>query len=105
MKNTYKVIWSEEAISNLKGVIDYLENHWTKKEITKFAQLLDKQLRRIEKNPHLFAKTEQSNGMRKAVLTKQLTLYYSMYGDEIRIITLFDNRQNPTNLMKWSKKK
>ncbi|HOI32021.1 MAG: hypothetical protein PHG67_06450 [Bacteroidales bacterium] len=56
MNNTYKVFWSEEAISNLKGVNDYLENHWTKKEIIKFAQLLDKQLRRIEKNPRLFAK-------------------------------------------------
>ncbi len=56
MKNTYKVIWSEEAISNLKGVIDYLENHWTKKEITKFAQLLDKQLRRIEKKSTLICK-------------------------------------------------
>jgi len=105
MKNTYKIIWSEEAISNLKGVIDYLEKHWTNKEITKFSQLLDKQLRRIEENPRLFAKSEQSNGMRKAVLTKQLTLFYSLVGDEIRIITLFDSRQNPTNLMKWNKEK
>jgi len=51
MKNTYKLIWSDEALNNLKGIIDYLENRWTEREIKKFAQLLDKQLKLINDNP------------------------------------------------------
>lgn len=35
MKNIYKIVWSEEALNNLKTIIDYLENRWTQKEITK----------------------------------------------------------------------
>ncbi|HHU34503.1 MAG TPA: type II toxin-antitoxin system RelE/ParE family toxin [Bacteroidetes bacterium] len=99
MKSTYKLIWSDEALNNLKGIIDYLENRWTKKEIKKFALLLDKQLKLIEDNPFLFAESDKSNGLRKSVLSKQTTIYYRIIGYEIRIITLFDNRQNPKTLI------
>jgi len=99
MKSTYKLIWSDEALNNLKGIIDYLENRWTKREIKKFAQLLDKQLKLIEDNPFLFAESDKSNGLRKSVLSRQTTVYYLIIGYEIRIITLFDNRQNPKILI------
>jgi hypothetical protein len=69
-----------------------------KKEIKKFARLLDKQLNLIEDNPFLFAESDNSNGLRKSVLSKQTTIYYWIVNYEIRIITLFDNRQNPDKL-------
>jgi plasmid stabilization system protein ParE len=99
MKNTYKLIWSDEALNNLKSIIDYLENRWSKREINKFAQLLDKQLRLIEDNPYLFAESDKSNGLRKSVLSSQTTIYYRIINSKIQIITLFDNRQNPTKLI------
>jgi plasmid stabilization system protein ParE len=99
MKSTYKLIWSDEALNNLKYIIDYLENRWTKREIKKFALLLDKQLKLIEDNPFLFAESDKSNGLRKSVLSKQTTIYYRIIGYEIRIITLFDNRQTPKTLI------
>lgn len=99
MKNTYKLIWSNEALNNLKGIIDYLENRWTKREIKKFSQLLDKQLNLIEDNPYLFAESNKSNGLRKSVLSRQTTIYYRIINYEIRIIALFDNRQDPNRLI------
>jgi plasmid stabilization system protein ParE len=98
MTNTYKLIWSEEALNNLKGIIDYLESKWTEREIRKFAQLLDKQLNLIHENPFLFAVSDKSHGLRKSVLTRQITIYYQIINYEIRIITLFDNRQYPKKL-------
>ena len=44
MKNTYKIIWTDEALENLKSIIEYLANRWTKKEIAKFSRLLDHQI-------------------------------------------------------------
>ena len=99
MKNTYKLIWSYEALNNLKGILDYLENRWTKREINKFAQLFDKQLRLIEDNPYLFAESDKSNGLRKSVLSRQTTIYYRIINFKIQIITLFDNRQNLNKLI------
>jgi plasmid stabilization system protein ParE len=98
MKNTFKIVWSDEALKNLKGIIEYLENRWTTREIKKFSQLLDKQLSLIKENPHLFAESKLLNGLRKAVLSKQTTIYYRIENTEVRIISLFDNRQNPTKL-------
>jgi plasmid stabilization system protein ParE len=100
MENTYKLVWSDEAIKNLKGIIGYLENNWTQKEIRKFVKLLDKQLALIINNPFLFAQSDHSKGIRKSVLSKQTTIYYRIAVDEIRIITLFDNRQNPDIIIK-----
>ena len=42
MKNTFKLIWSDEALKNLQRTIVYLEEQWTEKEISKFVQLLDR---------------------------------------------------------------
>ena len=98
MKNTYKLIWSDEALNNLKSIIVYLENRWSDKEIRKFVQLLDKQLKLIKVNPFIFAESNKSNGLRKSVLSRQTTIYYRIIEDEIRIVTLFDNRQNPNKL-------
>ncbi|MCD6565532.1 MAG: type II toxin-antitoxin system RelE/ParE family toxin [Bacteroidales bacterium] len=100
MKNTYKLIWSDEALFNLKGIIDYLENRWTKREIKRFALLLDRQLKLINDNPFLFAESDKSNGLRKSVLSRQTTIYYRIVDNEIHIMTLFDNRQNPNKLRK-----
>jgi len=98
MKNTYKLIWSDEALINLKSIINYLEQRWTKREIKKFSQLLNRQLELIENNPHLFAESDKSKDLRKAVLSRQTTIYYRIINFEIHIITLFDNRQNPDKL-------
>ncbi len=47
MKNTCKIIWTNRALSGFKKNAAYLEENWTKKEIQKFARLLDLQLNRL----------------------------------------------------------
>lgn len=98
MRNTYKLIWSDEALQNLKGIVEYLEARWTNREIRKFAQLLDHQLNLIRDNPLLFPKSEVSEGFRKAVISKQVSIYYQILKHEVHIISVFDTRQNPSKL-------
>ena len=95
MKSIYKIIWSDEAINNLSGIIEYLENRWTQKEIENFARLLDKQLELISSNPYLFPKGPQSKNIRKSVLTRQTSIYYYIKEKEVHLISLFDNRKRP----------
>ena len=98
MENTYKIVWSDEALSNLKNILTYLENNWSKKEINKFATLLDRQLNRIQNNPFLFAESESRSTIRKSVLTKQVSIYYRIKNKTVELISLIDNRQNPKKL-------
>ena len=98
MENIYKIVWSDEALSNLKNILTYLENNWSTKEINKFATLLDRQLNRIQNNPFLFAESESRSTIRKSVLTKQVSIYYRIKNKTVELISLFDNRQNPKKL-------
>jgi len=98
MKNTYKVIWSEEALNNLKEIIDYLQEKWTEKEIKIFAQQLEKLINTIINNPELFPKSLKSDSVRKAVLTKQTTVYYQVNKDSIYLITIFVNKKDSKKL-------
>ncbi len=98
MKNTYKIIWTSRALSDLKNVITYLEKNWTSREIQKFALLLDLQINRLKLHPNLFPESHRFKNIRKSVLTSQISIYYRVGIKEIQIISLFDNRQNPKKL-------
>jgi plasmid stabilization system protein ParE len=100
MVNTYKLIWSEEALENLKGIIEYLEKNWTTREIRKFAQLLDKNLNLIKVNPQTFPKSDHSIDFRRAVISKQVSIFYQIENQVVHVISVFDNRQNPNRLKK-----
>ena len=100
MGSTYRLIWSAEAITNLQGILDYLERRWTSREIKNFVKKLDDNLEFISRNPYLFAESEKTKGIRRCVLSRQTTIYYRIDNKDIKIITLFDNRQNPQNVDK-----
>ena len=97
MKNISKVLWTEEANKNLSSIIKYLEDNWTKREIEKFLKKLNKHISIIQSQPDSFPKTNNYN-VRRSVVTKQITLYYSISQDTLNIVSLFDNRQDPQKL-------
>lgn len=97
MKSISKVLWTKEANENLSKVIKYLEENWTEKEIKKFLTKLDKHISLIRTQPDSFPKSNNYN-VRRSVLTKQITLYYSISQETLFIVSIFDNRQNPKKL-------
>ncbi|NCA84666.1 MAG: type II toxin-antitoxin system RelE/ParE family toxin [Clostridia bacterium] len=97
MENTHKIIWTDEALENMADIIEYLAQRWTG-EIRNFARLLDRQINLIRSNPELFPMSTTSVRLRKSILTKQTTIYYRIDDNEIRIVTLFENRQDPKKL-------
>jgi plasmid stabilization system protein ParE len=97
MKSISKVLWTKEASENLSKVIKYLEENWTEKEIKKFLTKLDKHISLIRTQPDSFPKANNYN-VRRSVLTKQITLYYSISQETLFIVSIFDNRQNPKKL-------
>lgn len=100
MKNIYKIIWSNEALGNLKTIIEYFENNWTEKEIKKFARLLDNRISFLASNPYAFPATNHPKKLRKVVISKQTSIFYQPFEDHVRIVSLFDNRRNPERLKK-----
>jgi plasmid stabilization system protein ParE len=94
MKSTFKIIWSEESLDNLDSIVDYLEKNWTNKEIFSFFYGVNRLIRIIKDKPLTFPYSNNLK-IRRAVLSKKITIYYTVLDEAVVIISLFDTRQNP----------
>ena len=94
MASDYKIFWTNEAINNLEDTLDYLNSRWTQREIDNFKSRLSKQIGLIQQNPGLFPISQYNSRLRKAVLSKQTTIFYEVTGQIIYLVYLFDNKQD-----------
>lgn len=90
----YKIFWTSEAINNLDSILSYLKNSWTQRETENFKNRLSKQLILIQQNPYLFPISQYNSRLRRAVLSKQITVFYEVSGLVIYLLYLFNNKQN-----------
>lgn len=98
MKNIYKVLWSEEALSGLKEIISYLEINFSQNDVKKFIKKFDKQLDLIKSNPRTYPESSKLKNVRRSVVAKLTSIYYSFDQDTIRLLAICDNRKNPEKL-------
>ncbi|MVN19940.1 type II toxin-antitoxin system RelE/ParE family toxin [Mucilaginibacter arboris] len=88
------VNWSEEARVQFELIIDFLYYRWTEKEAKDFILKTEAVINVILNQPYLYPASNH-NQIRKAVITKQTSVFYLMRNKEIYLITFWDNRQNP----------
>ncbi len=93
MGSEFKIFWTDEAINNLEDILDYLRTRWANREIENFKKRLSKQIDLIEQNPKLFPISQFNPRLRKAVLSKQTTIFYEISGYSIYLVYLFNNKQ------------
>lgn len=94
MENGCKIVWTDNALSELKNTFDYLEKEWTHRELHNLAREIEKTIKLISNNPTLFP-VYSKNKVHKAVIKKLNTIYYRKVNDTIEILSFFSNRQNP----------
>ena len=87
--------FSKSASTRLENLLYYLEKEWSKKVKEDFILKLDNSLLQIQNHPNSFPASEEINGLRKCVVTKQTTIFYKYSGNAIYVVALFDNRQDP----------
>jgi plasmid stabilization system protein ParE len=75
MKSGYNLDWTDEALHNLDSIIEYLQNRWTDREISKFFKKPDNRLDVISENPLAYPEIELKSNIRRSVLTEQTTIY------------------------------
>jgi hypothetical protein len=95
-----KIVFSTRSKSQLDSLLNYLENKFSILTKKKFISKLDKSIIIIQKDPDAFPKSDNNKAIRKCVISKQTTLYYKFNNQEIRLLSLFDTRQNPIKLNK-----
>lgn len=93
-----KVVWSERALEDLRNIVQYLEQRWTEQEKFKFATQLEKKIGLIQNNPLTFKLSYRFEGTRECLIRKNLSVFYIVLEETVFIITLWDNRRNPTKI-------
>lgn len=99
MESGYKILWTANALLELKETYSYLEFNWTERELRNLSIELEKTLNIISKNPKLFQESE-TKSVRRVVVKKYNTLYYreNDISKVVEILAFFSNRQNPDKL-------
>lgn len=92
----YKIIWSPKAINSFENVIEYLDKHWTLKEVINFVKHSEKTIQIISQNPYLFRRSEKQN-IHEVLVTKHNLLLYQVIGKikKVELLVFFDTRQHP----------
>ena len=95
MKGGYKILWTDHALKELAETYDYLETHFTEREMRNLSTEIDKALKLISENPSLFP-LSKIKGVRRIVIKRFNTMYYQeKENNTVEIISFFSNRQNP----------
>ena len=98
MKSGYRLLWSDNALRELRQTFNYLEENFTDREIRRLASKLELTLRLIQNNPTTFPVSSKLVGIRRAVVTRHNKLYYRISGKQVEILSFFNSRQDPNSL-------
>ena len=92
------IIWSDDAVDDVLENIDYLEKHWTKKEVDTFSAEIDAVLEKLLIGSLTFKPCGYKNTYVVPII-KQITLYYQVQDNDILLVRFWNNYRNPDNLV------
>jgi len=86
------VDWTNRAVSDSLAIKKYLQKEFSQKEIDHFYKLLESFERIIISFPKLYPQSIKNKKVRRAVLSKQLSVFYKLAKDHIIVLAVLDNR-------------
>jgi plasmid stabilization system protein ParE len=97
-----RVYLSKLAERRLDNLLVYLENEWGDSTKAKFLSKVREEFEALSSYPYSCKKTETFSDLYVCVITKQTSALFRIleHTEEIEIVTLFDNRQDPAKLKK-----
>lgn len=91
-----KIEWTLASKNDYWQNIEYLENHWSEKEVLNFINEIDYSLNLLAKGNVIFTKPDYPD-VYKMVITKQITIYYSIENETIYLLRFWNNYQDLSN--------
>ena len=92
-----KVIWTPSSKKSLQETIEFLSETWNEEVVNDFLNQIDYRISQIQEAPRI-APLVESSKFRKLLIHKSISLFYRNYPEYIKIILIWDNRQDPAVL-------
>lgn len=96
MDEEYRLIWSLESSKQVASIKNYLSENWGHEAVKDFLSKLKLFEKLVTQYPKLYPASTRKPNLRKAVITKQQSIIYTIDNKIIRVITVIDNRRNNT---------
>lgn len=91
-----KIEWTLASKNDYWQNIEYLENHWSEKEVLNFINEIDYSLNLLAKGNVIFTNSDYPD-VYKMVIIKQITIYYSIENETIYLLRFWNNYQDLSN--------
>lgn len=91
-KQYLKVFWSARSISGSLAIKKYLQREFSQREIDNFYRLLNDFEKIVLAFPKLYPYSIKNKKIRRAILSKQLSVFYTLSKIQINVIAALDNR-------------
>ena len=98
-ENRFEVEYSDQALKNATAIVAYLREKFSRKEVLNFFQTLEDFEKIISIYPTLYAESPKLK-LRRAVLSKVLSVYYKISKNKITVIAILDNRRDEKTIFK-----
>ena len=92
-----KVVWNNYARLDYYENIDYLLENWNESVAQNFIDTVSSTIEILKKGQFEFQKTNMEN-VRRAVINRQITLFYKTEDQSIELLRFWNNYQNPKKI-------
>lgn len=92
-----KVLWTPVARNSLVETVDFISELWNDQVVNDFLSQLDYRIKQIQSNPELASPFKNSE-FRQLIIHKSVSLFYRNYSEYLKLLLVWDNRQNPAQL-------
>lgn len=89
-----KIFWTPIGLESLRESKEFILKHWSRKVLEHFLDLIDKRVEQLKFNPKL-APIIDSTEYRKLVIHKNISVFYTEDFELVKILLVWDNRQDP----------
>lgn len=93
-KEALAIYWTGKALKNASSIKVYLKENFSEREIDSFYSLLSAFEESVKVFPELYPQTNNETKIRRAVLSKVLSVFYRILNDKIEVLAVLDNRSD-----------
>ncbi len=97
--NKFTVIITTRAKSNIRKIIEYLDNNWNTKVTNDFIDSYERCTDLLSVNPYTYPESSKDKKFRICLITKHNAMYYRIIKDTVLIITIRNTNKNPKTLV------
>lgn len=97
-KVLFSILYTKRSDADAIAIKNYPLYKFTQKEVDKFYNLLQIFENVVAVFPELYPQSSKGKNIHRAVLSKQLSVFYKISGDKIYVLAILDNRMDYT---KW----